>query len=98
MSEHGPMIPLPHPQQRVGCYVLHLYCRHTVEVSKYSGNFWHDRDMQGFEITDADSRREAESIARKKGWTLHADGTSTCPHCARRIAAGEKPQEPKEKT
>lgn len=62
------------PCLRVGAYVLHVYC-------KFSVNVVHDMDTHGVEFFGK-SKTQAEAEAHENGWRLHRDGTSSCPACA----------------
>lgn len=66
-----------------GGYVLHLYCRYENPDHGFR-EFPHSPDS-------VKTYGEAKRWAGKRGWILHRDGTATCPKCAKRLAAGEKP-------
>lgn len=83
----GSPVLLERPEFRVGCYDLHLYCRYK-NSEHGSREFPHEYN-QGHE-TGASARREA----RQNGWILHKDGTSTCPKCARALAAHPRTSDP----
>ena len=70
----------------VGCYDMHLYCRHDRPVSyvqEYQpvplGHHRHGEFPHQFTgRTDADCRRKA----RASGWVF-SNGDATCPRCAK---------------
>lgn len=70
---------LADPIVRPGSYSLHLYCRYKNPAHEY-GEFPHEIDQFQKEAT-------AERYARRRGWILHRDGTSTCPKCAAALKA-----------
>lgn len=73
----------PRPEYCPGAYVLHLYCKYENPDHRFN-EFPHESDQ-------VYSQGEAHRQARDAGWILHRDGTGTCPKCAARLKAGEKP-------
>lgn len=72
----------------VGCYCLHLYCDHKDHaVNATSAN----RNEPAEYGTGMEHGSQARRAARRDGWVLHKDGTTTCPECnpARRAHTGQ---------
>lgn len=74
------------PEYCPGAYSLHLYCKYENPDHRY-GEFPHEPE-------DCETYGEAASQARASGWILHRDRRATCPKCAKRLRAGEKPSPP----
>lgn len=74
---------LANPEYCPGAYVLHLYCKYENPDHGFQ-EFPHESDQ-------VYSQGAAHRQAREAGWILHRDGTGTCPKCAKRLKAGEKP-------
>ena len=61
-------------------YTIDLYCRNEnngCACPEYLGN--EPQDMVATEGPHC--YYEARKEARRRGWTLHKDGTATCPYC-----------------
>ena len=69
----------PTPIEQAGSYVLHLYCRYLTD------DIDHDVLDQPSEFF-AEKAAECRDMARNAGWTIHRDGTATCPQCNRDMA------------
>ena len=67
---------LDSPSYREQMYTLYLYCKYQHETD-FGVKYERDNDYTG------DTRADCYSQARKDGWILHVDGTSTCPECRR---------------
>lgn len=71
------------PERCPGIYVLHLYCKYE--------NPDHGFEEFPHEPHPCQTHGEAARMARSWGWSLHRDGTATCPRCAKRLKTPEAP-------
>lgn len=62
------------PLKRAEGYTIDTYCKYK------DGTV--DHDYGGGATFFGHDKATAYSAARKRGWILHQDGTSTCPSCA----------------
>lgn len=73
----------PSPNPCPGCYTLDCYCKYNADHHPWS--LLHPGYLdQYMGTTYADCARQA----RKHGWTLHKDGTATCPRCNKELREG----------
>lgn len=65
------------PMPVVGGYSVHIYC-------KWDNPDAHFLPMGRGEF-DGETYGECIAAARRKGWVIHRDQTSTCPNCAKEL-------------
>lgn len=71
------------PEHAPGCYVMYFYCKYDNPEHPYQsanpGRYMEEADQ-------VETRTEAIRQMRKYGWGYYgADGTATCPRCAKAI-------------
>jgi hypothetical protein len=69
--------PDPNALRCPGGYSLHLYCK-WINPEHAFNEFPHEPE-------GCQTYAQAARIARRWGWVLHADGTATCPKCAKAL-------------
>lgn len=71
---------------RAGGYSLHVYCKYANDL-----HAWNPHHPSLFQQFEGQTESECNRSARRRGWILHKDGTSTCPMCARALRTGATP-------